>query len=263
MSELVKHPVHKLLYRKQFFKYLTKGATHMKKLGCFHAHHSNIQYIEEALKGTGIELVHFVDPGLTYRAKDRDFTVEDVQNKIHHTIHWIETSGVDAILITCTFFTAHLCQNDLSSSIPVIKIDTPLFHELCKKEEQQILLFTNPDTVEGTMKELEKFADEHHKKINVTPVLLEGTFELIMRGEEVEYRKQVKEKLALYVQSKENHSLAVAQLSVASITQCVDRTILNPLTPLRRYIEKTLNEDRHKVQGNFSTCYDKSSFLKR
>ena len=38
-----------------------------KKLGCLHAHYSNIEYIENAFSPYNIELVHFVDPGLMYQ----------------------------------------------------------------------------------------------------------------------------------------------------------------------------------------------------
>ena len=38
-----------------------------KRLGCLHAHYSNIEYIENALSPYDIELIHFVDPALMYR----------------------------------------------------------------------------------------------------------------------------------------------------------------------------------------------------
>ena len=38
-----------------------------KRLGCLHAHYSNIEYIENAFAPYNIELIHFVDPGLMYQ----------------------------------------------------------------------------------------------------------------------------------------------------------------------------------------------------
>ncbi|MEK1830311.1 hypothetical protein AAAC51_18170 [Priestia megaterium] len=50
-----------------------------KRLGCFHAHHSNIEHIEKALKPYNIELIHFVDPGLDRIKMDSNFTEEVAQ----------------------------------------------------------------------------------------------------------------------------------------------------------------------------------------
>ncbi|MED4213701.1 hypothetical protein P4662_31370, partial [Priestia megaterium] len=96
-----------------------------KRLGCFHAHHSNIEHIEKALKPYNIELIHFVDPGLDRIKMDSNFTKEVAQKKIKDTLEWISSCHVDAILITCTFFTANIEQDKLAYSIPVIKIDDP------------------------------------------------------------------------------------------------------------------------------------------
>jgi hypothetical protein len=52
-----------------------------KRLGCFHAHHSNIEHIEKALKPYNIELIHFVDPGLDRIKMDSNFTEEVAQKK--------------------------------------------------------------------------------------------------------------------------------------------------------------------------------------
>ncbi|MEK1828562.1 hypothetical protein AAAC51_04435 [Priestia megaterium] len=43
-------------------------------------------------------------------------------------------------------------------------------------------MFTNPETVEGTMKRLDEFAFHQNVKIKVRPVVIEGAFELVMTG---------------------------------------------------------------------------------
>ncbi|MGW9165322.1 hypothetical protein ACWGPZ_28805, partial [Priestia megaterium] len=68
-----------------------------KRLGCFHAHHSNIEHIEKALKPYNIELIHFVDPGLDRIKMDSNFTKEVAQKKIKDTLEWISSCHVDAI----------------------------------------------------------------------------------------------------------------------------------------------------------------------
>ena len=45
----------------------------MSTIACFHAHHSNISLIEQALTSYNIELIHYVDPGLDRLKHDEDF----------------------------------------------------------------------------------------------------------------------------------------------------------------------------------------------
>ena len=80
-----------------------------KRLGCLHAHYSNIEYIENALSPYNIELIHFVDPALMYRVtSDENFQEADAQTKVKDQIEWIAKCNVDAILITCKNYIAIL-----------------------------------------------------------------------------------------------------------------------------------------------------------
>lgn len=40
-----------------------------RRVGCLHAHHSNIAYVERAFASYEVELIHFVDPGLMRRSR--------------------------------------------------------------------------------------------------------------------------------------------------------------------------------------------------
>ena len=135
-----------------------------KKLGCLHAHYSNIEYIENALSPFNIELIHFVDPALMYRVtSDENFQESDAQNKVKEQIEWIAKCNVDAILITCTNYIAILQEDQLSISVPIIKIDEPYFDYICNIQQPQTILFTNPATVDGTMERLKQYANNHQK----------------------------------------------------------------------------------------------------
>ncbi len=61
-----------------------------KRLGCLHAHYSNIEYIEKALTSFNIELIHFVDPALMYQVTSNEkFQESDAQFKAKEQIEWI------------------------------------------------------------------------------------------------------------------------------------------------------------------------------
>lgn len=55
----------------------------MKKIAFLHAHHSNIELIEDLFSLDALECIHFVDPALIERlTTDASFTKEDAQQKV-------------------------------------------------------------------------------------------------------------------------------------------------------------------------------------
>jgi aspartate/glutamate racemase len=209
-----------------------------KKIGCLHAHYSNIDYIESALSAYDLELSHYVDPGLIYRLKNDQ--VSEAEKKVKDQIEWIAQSGVDAILITCTNYIALLKQIEVN--IPIIKIDEPYFEALCKTEQSQTILFTNPDTVQGTMARLQQYAKYHQKTMDIEVKIIENSFELIMSGRQEEYQNVV----CHYIkQLDSNRSLSVAQLSMVTAAQQVEHEtsipIINPLNTLVSSMVNQLN----------------------
>jgi aspartate/glutamate racemase len=209
-----------------------------KKIGCLHAHYSNIDYIESAFSAYDLELSHYVDPGLIYRLKNDQ--VSEAEKKVKDQIEWIAQSGVDAILITCTNYIALL--NQIEVNIPIIKIDEPYFEALCKTEQPQTILFTNPDTVSGTMARLEQYAKKHHTSLDIVVKVIENSFELIMSGKQEEYQNVV----CHYIKQLDStRSVSVAQLSMVAAAQQVELEtsipIINPLTTLVSSMVNQLN----------------------
>lgn len=215
-----------------------------KRLGCLHAHYSNIEYIENALASFNIELVHFVDPGLMDRlTSDQNFHEADAQQKVKEQIEWIAQSNIDAILITCTNYIAILQEDQLSISVPIIKFDEPFFDFICKIQQPQTVLFTNPATVEGTMERLKYFADTSQKTLNIEVVVLNNTFELIMQGRKEEYNQEVARMLEQL--NNDDKIISVAQLSMVDAAQLVEAktgcSIANPLKTFATSIVKELD----------------------
>ena len=211
-----------------------------KKIACLHAHYSNIDYLEIALSAYNVELNHFVDPGLMYRVMtDPDFTESNAQRKVKEQVEWVVQSGVDAILITCTNYIALL--EAFATNVPLIKIDEPYFEALCEVDQPQTILFTNPDTVLGTMNRLQQYAKSKQKKLDIEVEVIENTFELIMSGKKDEYIKEVVDFLKNYP----HRAVSVAQLSMVGAAQQVEhetsQTIINPLNALVTSMVQQLN----------------------
>ncbi|MEH7494259.1 hypothetical protein [Neobacillus niacini] len=211
-----------------------------KKIGFLHAHYSNIEYIEIALSAYDVELSHFVDPGLMVRVmSDPDFTESDAKRKVKEQVEWVVQSGVDAVLITCTNYIALL--GELATNVPIIKMDEPYFEALCQIDQPQTIVFTNPDTVPGTMDRLQQYAKSKQKKLETEVQVIENTFELIMSGKKAEYEQEV----VIFLKKQRKRVVSVAQLSMVGAAQQVERetsqTIINPLHTLVTSMVKQLN----------------------
>lgn len=221
----------------------------IKKLGCLHAHYSNIEYIENALSSFNIELIHFVDPALMYRVTfDENFHHADAQNKVKEQIEWIAQCNVDAILITCTNYIAILQECQLSISVPIIKIDERFFKYICNIQQPQIILFTNPATVEGTMGRLYHYAKSQQKSLDLEVIVIKNTFELLMSGQKEKYNQEISNFLNQMIK-KEEKVISVAQLSMVNAAQQIEHktsnTIINPLNTL---VSSIINQLEKKSQ---------------
>ncbi|MDZ5610410.1 hypothetical protein U2I54_26170 [Bacillus pseudomycoides] len=219
-----------------------------KRLGCLHAHYSNIEYIENALSPFNIELIYFVDPALMYRVtSNENFQESDAQFKVKKQIEWITQCNVDAILITCTNYIAILQEDPLSISVPIIKIDEPFFDYICNIQQPQTILFTNPATVEGTVERLKHHANNHQKSLDLEVIVINSTFELLLQGLKEEYNQEIAKFLNQIIKD-EKKVISVAQLSMVDASQQVEyktsKTIINPLITLVSYIVNQLKLEK-------------------
>jgi aspartate/glutamate racemase len=230
--------------------YLVGGNELKKRLGCLHAHYSNIEYIENALSSYDIELIHFVDPALMYRVTtDENFTEADARSKVKEQIEWIAQCNVDAILITCTNYIAILQEEELSISVPIIKIDEPYFEDICNISQPQTIIFTNPATVKGTMDRLHQYAYNHQKLVDIEVMVINNAFELIMQGFKQKYNQEISKFLNEMI--KGDKMISVAQLSMVDASKKVEyetsKPIINPLEPLISSVVSQLKLDKKSV----------------
>ncbi|MGE7942084.1 hypothetical protein ACQKNB_08345 [Lysinibacillus xylanilyticus] len=213
-----------------------------KRLGCLHAHHSNIEYIEQAFQNNeNVELVHFVDPGLIQQVSKG---TDGLAFKVKEQLEWMESCDMDAILITCTNYIALLEEEQMELSIPIIKIDEPFFEALCEEKQPQTILFTNPETVEGTMNRLQQYAEQHGKSIVVVTKVIDNTFELIMQGKKEAYNNAIMQ--TFHDIAWEQRQISVAQLSMVEAAQQFEKesasTITHPLKSLVKFVMRLIEK---------------------
>jgi hypothetical protein len=215
------------------------------RLGCLHMHHSNIPYIDAIVSPEQVEVVHFVEPGLMRRiGADSGFDAEQGERQVRRQLAWMAECEFDAILITCTNYIALLPDDALDFPIPVIKIDEPFFADVLEQEAPHALLFTNPATVEGTLRRLHDSARRSGREANVAVEVITGAFELVMAGKTEDYAEVVSARLRDLVRSGRYRSISVGQLSMAESARRVagetGMRIGNPLDPLHGHLDGTL-----------------------
>jgi hypothetical protein len=215
------------------------------RLGCLHMHHSNIPYIDGIVAPDRVALLHFVDPGLMRRiGADAGFSSEQAEEQVRRQLAWMAGCGLDAILITCTNYIAMLPDEPLDLTIPVIKIDEPFFAQLLHQPSPHLLLFTNPATVEGTMRRFHDYARRAGQQPQVETDVMAGTFEMVTAGKTEEYATAVADQLRALVRSGRYEAISVGQLSMAEsalrVTAETAVPIGNPLHSLRLHLAQEL-----------------------
>lgn len=215
-----------------------------KTIGCLHAHYSNIEHIENALDAYDTELIHYVDPGFDRRIGDASFSGDVAERKVAESLDWIVKSGVDAVLITCTFFAAAYREEVHPFPVPVIRINDPLFLDICRLDSPFIFVFTNPATVEGTMNQFARYSRKAGKDTNAEARLLPDVFELIMRGEKEAYLDAVSKGLMQMAEANPAHRVIAAQLSMAPAARLSEAAsgirVGDPLDSLAGYMKDAL-----------------------
>ncbi|MEK4425814.1 hypothetical protein [Solibacillus sp. FSL K6-1523] len=212
----------------------------MKKLTCLHAHHSNIPYIENLLKPYPIEISHHVDPGLMDQIKNNpNFDRQLAKEKVHAQITWLASTNPDAILITCTNYIALMDSINSPSTIPLIKIDEPFFEKICSITAPQIIVFTNPDTVDGRLARLNDYAKRNGINIDIDVRILPDAFSFIMKGLKNEHDALLAAFMDELIQT-EKKVTSVAQLSMVDVARQMSAKhgihIVNPLDALTKSI---------------------------
>lgn len=225
-----------------------------KRIGCLHAHHGNIGYIDEVLGGYAAEASHFVDPALVRRiGVDPGFSVTRAQQRVHEQLDWIAESGVDGIVITCTAYSASMPAGaDLGLSIPVVTIDEPFFAAVCRAAGPQTVLFTNPGTVAGTMGRLAAYAETVPVSLSASSELIPDAFDLFMAGRQAEHDGVLRARLLDRMQRVTHGTLFAGQLSMTAAAREAEEAIGKPLVGPLDTLESAIVERIGLTRANGS-----------
>ncbi|WP_397379480.1 aspartate/glutamate racemase family protein [Paenibacillus sp. YYML68] len=183
-------------------------------------------------------------------ALDAPFTMEQARVKAAEQLRWIVQTGVDAVLVTCTAYAALLADEQARCPVPVVLLDELLFNSLVRISGPQLLLFTNPGTVEGTLRRLRDYAAARHVSLDQLEVrVIDGVFELILQGRKAQYVAEVAAAVRRLLEAEPGKAVSVAQLSMVDSARLVEDElgvrIGGPLAGLREWLEEFVGEDVH------------------
>lgn len=218
------------------------------RLGCLHAHHSNIAYIDSIISSDAIDAVHFVEPGMLQRiGSDPGFDAAQAGAQVQRQLDWMASCALDAILVTCTNYIAAMPDQDAAPGLPIIKIDEPFFAYLLEQPAPHLLLFSNPDTVAGTLQRFHAYAATLGRTPQIEVEVIPNTFNLFLTGKTEAYTIAVAERLRELIRLGKYRSLSVGQLSMVESARRVSAEsgapIGNPLHPLRAHLDAVLQAE--------------------
>ncbi|MEK4629225.1 hypothetical protein MKZ17_13550 [Solibacillus sp. FSL R7-0682] len=201
---------------------------------CLHASELNIEIMERSLHEMPFEVRHVVDTHLLHIIREQQSLAEQKNYIFTKMMELIEQEPA-LILVTCTNYIVLLEQMELVTSIPILKIDELLFEQLKSSHLPLKILFTNKQTIEGTMTRLKKYiSPERESEV----VFIPEVFDWYLAGEKLAHDQKVLNTL-LELDTYEN-TVVVAQLSMANIAEIYSKlsgdVVLSPVTAIKTYM---------------------------
>ena len=201
---------------------------------CLHAAASNIEAVDGVLRDAGFTVEHEVDTMLLAMIRGGE-PVERQLNYVARRLQKLIERKPSCIFITCTNYIVLLDQIEVSRDVPILKIDELLFETLAGAEVPIKLLFTNEQTVAGTMERLMRYVG---RPLNVEVVVVPRVFDMYITGDKVGHDAELSRVLAvLSAECTGDEVLAVAQLSMVGAADVFSEVrgvrVISPLTSFK------------------------------
>ena len=167
----------------------------------------------------GVQLMHVLDEPLLERVRQRGQLAPEDSGRLLTHVAVAESTGADAVLVTCS--TVSPCVDDVrpEASIPVMKIDEAMIAEAVARGTKIGVLATNVTTLEPTRQLLEAQADVAAKEIEVELVLVENALPALLSGDGTTHDNLVK-KAALELANRMD-VLVLAQATMARVLDVI------------------------------------------
>lgn len=201
---------------------------------CLHASEANVEIIDRETKELPFDIQHVVDTHLLSMIRTQQ-PRELQQAYVVEKLNELMLQEPALIFVTCTNYVVLLDELTISTPIPILKIDEMLFEQMKGITNPIKILFTNNETIPGTMKRLRQFISEDAE---LEVLHIPDVFEWYLAGETLKHDQKVLSTL-LELDTYEN-TVVVAQLSMARIASIYSKLsgnqVLSPVTALKGYM---------------------------
>ena len=198
---------------------------------CLHAAESNIEIIQRSLSDSPIAIQHVVDTYLLKMIREQRPLNEQIDYAFYKIMELIEQQPA-FILITCTNYIVLLDQIEFETNIPILKIDELLFEQLKEVQAPIKMLFTNKQTIEGTMARLKQTISS---ELDIEVIFIPEVFDWYLAGDKRRHDQKVLS--ALLELNSSQSIIAVAQLSMAisadNYSNLTGNIALSPITAFK------------------------------
>lgn len=131
-----------------------------------------------------IHVINFVNDGiLPAAARNNNDLCPKAFEQLMHMLMAAQLAGADAVLVTCSSISEFVDYVQPFASIPVFKIDEPMFLAALERGSKIGIAATVATTLKPSLRQIQALADRTGKQITLSHCLVEAAYEAFLRGE--------------------------------------------------------------------------------
>jgi Asp/Glu/hydantoin racemase len=162
-----------------------------------------------------VEIVVIADELLLKRTV-RDGEVDELtRQRLADHVSALTAFGADAVLVTCSSVGDLVDDISADTAVPVIRVDRAMAERAVRMGSTVGVLATLPTTLAPTTRLIIAAAEEADRDVSVVPVLCEGAFDVLSRGDAAGHDRIIAESLDRL--AAEVDVVVLAQASMARI----------------------------------------------
>jgi aspartate/glutamate racemase len=198
------------------------------------------------------ELVNFVDDSILPQLGQNGGDLTEVEERLVHYARFAEQVGADVILEACSSVGELVAKMQSAVSIPIVRIDEEMAGQAVSRGAQLGVAATLPTTLQPTTRLLYAKAQMAGKKVEVTPLLIEGAYQKLMAGDREGHDNLLVEKLQEL--SRTVDVVVLAQASMARVLPRLpmadqEKILVSPRLAMQR-VQKVISSFSIKDKKN-------------
>jgi Asp/Glu/hydantoin racemase len=174
----------------------------------------------------GVQVVNIVDDTLLAYAREHGVD-ERLTRRMGLYFRSAVEAGADVILNACSSVGETVDAARAKIEVPILKIDEPMAEQAVAAGRRIAVLATVASTLGPTCRLLEAKAQEAGVRVELTPRLCEGAFDLLLAGKTGEHDRMVAE--AVREAARDHDVVLFAQASMARLVPQLEGAIGKPL----------------------------------